>query len=142
MPLEEKLVARKVNAMRMVVIKHSGSFKKTTKFLDFVFDGKYITNKLNIYGEKGIEALKNATPVDTGKSAASWDYKIDRNKYSTKITWTNDNMGGSVPVVILLQYGHATKNGKFIKGIDFINPAMKPIFEEIADDIWREVTSA
>lgn len=128
--------------MSLVTFKTSGSFKNTTKFFDFVSRGDYLDRKLNEYGIKGIKALQENTPKDTGLTANSWDYVIEKSKGSIKITWVNNNMAGRVPVVILLQYGHATKDGRYIQGIDFINPAMKPIFDEIADEIWKEVTNA
>lgn len=119
-----------------------GDFNKTTKFLKFVSNNKYIENKLEQYGRQGVAALASATPVDTGKTAASWSYEIVNNYNGIGITWKNSNIAEptQVSVAILIQYGHATKDGRFIKGIDFINPVIRPIFEKISDEIWREVT--
>lgn len=130
--------------MGLVSIKSKGDFKKTTKFLNFVSNDKYIENKLIKYGEQGVKALAAATPVDTGKTAASWDYEIIRNDSGINITWTNSNMAGKtgISVAVLIQTGHATRSGTYIKGIDFINPALRPIFDKIADEVWKEVVNA
>lgn len=127
---------------KLFTITQSGNFNKTTHFLNYVSGGDYIRRKLDKYGQKGVEYLKDATPKDTGLTSESWDYKIEYDRSSCSITWTNDNAIGSTPIVILLQYGHATKNGGFVKGIDFINPAIQPVFEQLAEDVWREVTNA
>lgn len=127
---------------KLITIKTSGSFNKTTKFLNYVSGGKFIENKLKKYGEKGIEELRKNTPVDTGETSSSWRYEIEHDNNHVQITWLNDHMAGNVPVVILLQYGHATRGGGYVKGIDFINPAMKPIFDDILNEVWREVINA
>ena len=127
---------------QLVTITSHGDFKKTTKFLDFVSGGDFIEKKLRYYGEKGVALLHNATPSNTGKTADSWGYKVEHDRNHVKITWTNDNMAGGVPVVILLQYGHATKGGTYVQGIDFINPVMQPLFNELANEIWEEVVNA
>lgn len=120
----------------------SGNFKHTTKFFNEISGGKYINDKLDQYGKIGVEALKNNTPEDTGKTADSWSYKIINDEKGVGIEWHNDNISGSVPVVILIEYGHATRGGGFVKGRDFINPTMKPIFDELSNQIWKEVTNA
>ena len=94
---------------------------------------------LDKYGEMGVEALKEYTPKDTGETSESWDYEIVHDKYGSSIYWTNDNIVDGVNIALILQYGHATKNGYWIEGIDYINPALQPVFEKIAEDAWREV---
>lgn len=123
----------------MISFKHSGSFNKTDKFFKRVLFSDYL-HIFNKYGVIGVNALSSVTPLDTGKTANSWGYKIQRSNKGVSITWTNSNMVDGIPVVILLQYGHVGKNGGYIQGLDFINPIMKPIFNKIIDDIWKEVT--
>jgi len=123
----------------MISFKHSGSFNKTDKFFKRVLFSDYL-HIFNKYGVIGVNALSSVTPLDTGKTANSWGYKIQRSNKGVLITWTNSNIVDGIPVVILLQYGHVGKNGGYIQGLDFINPIMKPIFNKIIDDIWKEVT--
>jgi len=123
----------------MISFKHSGSFNKTDKFFKRVLFSDYL-HIFNKYGVIGVNALSSVTPLDTGKTANSWGYKIQRSNKGISITWTNSNIVDGIPVVILLQYGHVGKNGGYIQGLDFINPIMKPIFNKIIDDIWKEVT--
>lgn len=123
----------------MISFKHKGSFKNTESFLSKVLKRDYMSI-LHSYGHKGVSLLSNATPVSTGLTASSWDYSIKQKNSSITITWTNSNIIDGVPIVILLQYGHATKNGGFVPGNDFINPVMRPLFEQIANDVWKEVT--
>ena len=122
----------------MLRIKQTGDFSKTTKFLNKILKRDYIA-VLKKYADQGLIALQNATPVDTGKTASSWGYEISQSNGKYTITWTNSNIAGYVPVAIIIQYGHATKNGGFVQGIDYINPAMKPIFDKMAKDAWKEV---
>lgn len=91
------------------------------------------------YGKMGVEALKEYTPKDTGETADSWYYYIKHDQYGSTIYWANSNIVDGVNIALILQYGHATKNGYWVEGIDYINPAMAPVFEEIADKAWREV---
>lgn len=126
----------------IVKITHKGDFSKTTKFFNFISKGRYLESKLDSYGRMGVEALRNNTPVDSGKTASSWGYEIDTHPGGISIIWTNDNMAGSVPVAILIEYGHATRFGAYIEGKDFINPAIQPVFEKISEEIWKEVTNA
>lgn len=123
----------------MISFTHKGSFKNTETFLSRLLKKDYMSI-LHNYGRKGVSLLANATPVSSGLTASSWDYNIKQTKSSIKITWTNSNKADGVPIVILLQYGHATKNGGFVNGNDFINPVMRPLFEKIANDVWKEVT--
>lgn len=92
--------------------------------------------------ERGRQALIKATPRDSGIAAASWGYKIDQNGGGITITWTNSDVENGFPVVVMLQYGHGTGTGGYVQGHDFINPAMRPVFDTIADNIWKAVTSA
>ena len=94
------------------------------------------------YGRQGVEALSSATPRDTGLTASSWSYEIIRKHNSARIIFKNSNVTSEgTPIAILIQYGHATKNGAWVEGIDYINPALKPVFEGMADNIWREVNT-
>lgn len=124
----------------MLVIRSKGSFKHTYKFLQS-FSRFKIEKIFQRYGEKGVEALRNATPIDSGNTALSWSYNIEINKNSATIVWSNSNINKGANIAILLQYGHATGTGGYVEGQDYINPALKPIFKEIADDLWQEVTN-
>ena len=123
----------------MITFKHKGDLSKTRTFLFHAIrsDFKQILDK---YGEAGVKALAEATPKDTGKTAESWYYKIENNQNSITISWFNSNRNKGVPIAIILQYGHGTGNGGYVKGIDYINPAMKPIFNDLAKNAWKEVT--
>lgn len=123
---------------KIIVFRQKGNFEKTTKFLKGVRTGK-LDAILDQYGQKGVEALAKATPKDTGKTAASWYYTIHRGKDSITLTWSNTNIVDGVPIAVILQYGHGTRNGGYVEGTDYINPALKPIFDEIADRAWEEV---
>ena len=126
----------------MIYFRHKGDLKKTTKFFDKITGGKYLDSILNKYGMKGVLALSANTPRDSGTTAASWDYEIQ--KYSDgniAIAWTNSNVNdGWFNVAMYLQFGHGTRNGGWVEGIDYINPALRPVFEQLADDAWAEVT--
>ena len=123
----------------MIVIKQSGSFKNTKRFLSRASQLN-IRNVLDRYGREGVVALASATPVDTGLTANSWGYEVHISKNMYSIVWTNSNIVNGVPIAILLQYGHATKNGGYVQGRDYINPAIRPIFDRIAQEVWKEVT--
>ena len=125
----------------MITFESSGSFKKTDSFLATMLRGS-VASQLDKYGREGVAALASATPMESGESAASWGYTVTKTGGSYSITWTNNHMAGSVPVVILLQYGHGTGTGGYVSGHDFINPAIKPIFDKIAENVWKAVTSA
>ena len=125
----------------VVTIKTKGSFKNFLSFSDKMLKRDYV-KVLDRYAKSGLEALKANTPVDTGKTRDSWYYEIIQDKQGVKIVWKNSNVTSyGTPIVLFIQYGHYTKSGTFIQGIDFINPALKPIFSKIADNIWMEVTS-
>ena len=95
---------------------------------------------LTKYGREGVNALADAPPQDTGETASSWDYKIEIGNGTSSITWINSSSSQGIPIVLLLQYGHGTRNGGYVSGVDFINPAMKGILNRLADEAWREVT--
>lgn len=124
----------------MAEIKIKGDFKKTDRFLRRNIKMSYL-QVLEHYGQKGVEALQMATPLRTGETAASWYYEIAANKDGAEIRWCNSNAKeGWANIAILLQTGHATRNGGYVVGIDYINPALRPIFEDIANKAFREVT--
>lgn len=125
-----------------IKIKQSGNFNKTTRFLMSMKERKFLRN-LEKYGRKGVDALSDATPVNTGKTAESWDYEIHWTKGTYTICWTNSNMAeAGMPIAVLIQYGHGTRNGGYVQGRDFINPAIAPIFDKIANDAWKEVVDS
>lgn len=125
----------------MITFKHTGNFDKTEQYLKKIKRQDYL-DRFDTYGKLGVQKLSAATPVDTGKSAASWKYHIERRNNSVSIIWSNTNVTESgVPVVILIQYGHATKNGVYVPGKDFINPAIKPVIDELSEEIRKEVSS-
>lgn len=131
----------------MAIIDYSvkGNFDGTIKYLLKAKNEDYLKS-LDKYGEVGVEALRAATPKRTGKTANSWSYEIKKSEGSVEIVWTNDNYGyyGGrdyyVPIAVLIQYGHGTRNGGYVKGIDYINPAMRPVFQKIADEVTKEVS--
>lgn len=125
----------------MVIVKQKGDFSKTEKFLNSISKKLYYRN-LQKYAEQGVAALASATPMDSGTTANSWDYEIRQTKNSVSIYWTNSNVNKGVPIAVIIQYGHGTRNGGYVQGRDYINPAMRPIFDKIAENVWKEVTSS
>ena len=123
----------------MISVKQRGSFDKTEKFLKKSFGRNYI-GVLEKFGQQGVAALSAATPVDSGVTATSWSYEIIQNGSSISIVWNNSNVRKGVNIAIILQYGHGTRNGGYVSGRDYINPALKPIFDKMADAAWKEVT--
>lgn len=123
----------------MVVFKQKGSFRRTDNFFNRVINLRFI-DKLDAYCKKGVDMLRVNTPVDSGMTASSWDYEIVREKGKVSIFWTNSNINKGVPIAVILQYGHGTRNGGWVEGRDYINPAIRPIFDEIAEGAWKEVT--
>ena len=119
----------------------SGGFTKTERFLNRMKRREYL-NVLDEFGRDGVQALRNATPVDSGATAEAWDYEIKRTRNYTEIVWTNSNINDGVPIAVILQYGHGTGTGGYVQGRDYINPAIRPIFEKIAEKAWKVVTSA
>ncbi len=125
----------------MISIRQKGNFEKTEKFLKRSLGRNYMTI-LDKYALEGVAALSAITPVDTGLTASSWYYDIIQNEDGYSIVWKNANVQNGLNVAVLLQYGHATRNGGYVQGIDYINPALKPIFQKLADAAWMEVTKA
>lgn len=123
---------------KIIVFKQKGDWKKTRKFLKRC-SNLQLDDILNRYGQEGVEALARATPKDTGKTAASWSYAVHKSDGRITITWSNSNIVDGVPIAVILQYGHGTRNGGYVEGVDYINPAMRPIFERIAQRAWGEV---
>ena len=123
----------------MIKIRHKGNFVKLSSYLEKAKKSVRITN-LDKYGREGVAALASATPVDTGLTASSWEYKVERENGLVKLTFYNTNIQNGIPIAIILQYGHGTRNGGWVEGRDYINPAIQPIFDRIANDAWREVT--
>lgn len=119
----------------------SGGFTKTERFLNRMKRREYL-NVLDEFGRDGVQALRNATPVDSGATAEAWDYEIKRTRDCTEIVWINSNINDGVPIAVILQYGHGTGTGGYVQGRDYINPAIRPIFDKIAENAWKVVTSA
>lgn len=122
----------------MIKIRQKGDFKKLTSFLERSKEGLDI-GVLDKYGRKGVAALSSATPVDTGLTASSWFYKIENKNGVAKIEFHNSNIQNGVPIAVILQYGHGTRNGGYVVGRDYINPAIQPVFDELAKNAWKEV---
>ena len=123
----------------MIVFRHRGNFNHTEAFLTRAAKKNYRLI-LEKYAKDGVAALSAATPKETGKTAASWSYEITIRDGNYRINWTNSNVVDGVPIAIIIQYGHGTRNGGYVEGLDYINPALKPILEKLADEVWREVT--
>jgi hypothetical protein len=125
----------------VITYEHSGDFRNTERFLKRMskFDFAQV---LKGAAQKGVQALSAATPVDSGLAAGSWGYEVKRSRSSFEITWTNSDIENGFPVAIGIQYGHGTGTGGYVRGRDYINPAMRPIFEQILADVWTEVTTA
>ena len=125
----------------MISFRQKGDFSKLTKFLERAKESVKLGD-LDKYGRAGVEALASATPVDSGLTANSWYYEIENKNGSASITFLNRNIQNGVPIAIILQYGHGTGTGGWVQGRDYINPAIQPIFDKIADDAWKEVTKS
>ena len=123
----------------MISFRQKGDFSKLTSFLERAKESVKIGD-LDKYGREGVAALSSATPIDSGKTANSWSYEITNQDGSVTITFNNSNIQNGVPIAIILQYGHGTRNGGWVQGRDYINPAIQPVFDEIVDKAWREVT--
>ena len=123
----------------MIKFENKGDFSKTTNFLTNLKRNKLVKD-LDKFGKKGVEALKSVTPINTGLTANSWYYEIIEENNSTKINFCNSNIQNGVPIAIILQYGHGTRNGGWVEGRDYINPAIQPIFDDIVNNAWKEVT--
>lgn len=123
----------------MIRATSSGSFKKTQDYLGKLKSGS-IFKDLDYYGRLGVEALASATPIDTGETSKSWVYSVGNKNGHYYISWSNTHREDDVNIAVILQYGHGTGSGAYIEGIDYINPAIQPIFDKIVNDIWRQVT--
>ena len=125
----------------MIKITSKKGWTKTEKFLQKSLGENWIS-VLEKYGAQGVQALSSATPVDSGTTASSWDYEIVQEKGKIKVIWNNTNINNGVNIAIILQYGHGTGTGGYVAGRDYINPALQPVFDAMADAAWKEVTSA
>ncbi len=124
----------------MALITVSGNFDNLERFLKGASNlGR--TRILTKYAQEGVNALASATPVDSGLTADSWGYEIEDSRDRSSITWTNSNVVDGVPIAIIVQYGHATRNGGYVQGRDYINPALQNVFDRLADEMWKEVTN-
>lgn len=125
----------------MISVKQKGDFSKIEKFLNKM-KTRDVRALLERYGQRGVSYLAEATPKDSGKTAASWSYKIESSSGRYDIIWTNSNVNKGVNIAMIIQYGHGTRQGGYVRGIDYINPATQKIFEEMAEELWREVVKS
>ena len=123
----------------MIEFRQKGDFKNLTNYFERIKKVAKLSD-LDKYGRRGVAALKSATPKDTGETSESWYYKIENDGKTAKISFLNSNINEGTPIAIILQYGHATKNGGWVEGVDYINPAIQPVFDEITKEAWKEVT--
>lgn len=123
----------------MIRFRQKGDFRKATRYFERLREIVHL-GTLDKYGREGVAALASATPVESGKTASSWYYEITNDGQKAKISFYNSNVNKGVPIAIIIQYGHGTRNGGWVEGRDYINPAIQPIFDRIAEEIWREVT--
>lgn len=125
----------------MIKVVCKGDYGKAFKFFDKLRAAAQV-RVLEKYGQKGVEALRSATPKRSGKTADAWTYTVERSNGSAAIYWENSNINKGVNIAVIIQYGHGTGTGGYVKGIDYINPSLQPIFDQLAEDAWREVTEA
>lgn len=125
----------------MITFRQQGDFSKTMNFLEKAKMAVHVSD-LDKYGREGVAALASATPVDSGKTANSWYYEVTNKNGSIELSFLNSNIQNGVPIAVVIQYGHGTRNGGWVEGRDYINPAIQPIFDKIRDDLWREVTKS
>ena len=123
----------------MITFKQKGNFEKTTRFFNRIGNGDYMKG-LEYFGEVGVSELMKATPKDTGKTAASWTYSIEKTDSGLALRWNNSNINKHVNIAVIIQLGHGTSSGYYVEGVDYINPALEPIFDLIGKNIWTEVT--
>ena len=123
----------------MITFRHKGSFSKTTQLLERAKHAVRLAD-LDRFGREGVAALASATPVESGLTASSWYYEVQYTKSGASIRFYNSNIQNGVPIAIILQYGHGTGTGGWVEGRDYINPAIQPVFDRLADEAWREVT--
>ena len=123
----------------MITIRHRGNFNSTSRFLKHASKAE-ILSILHKYGAQGVDALSAATPTESGETARGWSYSIDGGRGSYSIIWSNSHINKGVNIALILQTGHGTRNGGYVSGRDYINPALRPVFEAMADSAWKEVT--
>lgn len=125
----------------MITFRHKGDLSKTAKFLE---RAKHVVRLANLdkYGREGVAALASATPVESGLTASSWYYEVSYTSSGAKLAFLNSHINEGVPIAIIIQYGHGTGTGGWVEGRDYINPAIQPVFDRIANEVWREVTNA
>ena len=123
----------------MITFKHQGNFNNTEGFFNRVITAHNISI-LEKYARKGVEILNSVTPVDSGKTASSWGFNIINDKKGLSISWTNSNIVDGTPIAILIQCGHATGNGGYVQGRDYINPSLRPLFDQLTNELWKEVS--
>lgn len=121
-------------------VKVHGNYNSLERYLKKASSGTDIS-RFAKYGEMGVQALKDATPVDSGLTAASWGYHLEVNAGGVRLTWTNSNIVNHVPIAIILDTGHATKDGGYVAGYHYIDPAIQPVFDQIAEEMWKELTT-
>ena len=139
MMLEERNSTQEGDSLIRLTSK--GDFSNTFRFLKKM-DNFQITKILDKYGKMGVNALANATPLDSGKTAESWGYEISVKKEGATIHWTNTNQNNGVYIAVILQYGHGTGTGGYVRGVDYINPAIRPVFDKIVEEAWMEVLNS
>ena len=122
----------------MITVESKGNFDNTEKLLKRIKSRDYL-KVLDKFGQQGVTALSGATPTRSGKTASSWDYEVLVSGGSITLQWTNSNINNGVSIAIILQYGHGTRNGGYVVGRDYINPAMRPLFDKMADEAWKAV---
>lgn len=123
----------------MITFRQKGDFSKASRYLERLKEAAKL-GVLDKYGREGVAALASATPTETGLTASSWTYEIERKGSSVSIVYKNLNINKGVPIAVILQYGHGTGTGGWVQGRDYINPAIQPVFDRIADEAWKEVT--
>lgn len=123
----------------MIIIRQKGNFRKTERWFDRMLKRDYLSI-LSKYGEEGVRALRAATPVDSGITADSWRYEIEDTGKSVALAFHNDSESNGCNIVVLLMYGHGTRNGGYVKANNFVAPALEPLFKKMADSAWKEVT--
>lgn len=123
----------------MVTFKQKGDFSKLTRYLEKAKEAARV-GILDRYGREGVKALESATPVDSGLTASSWRYEIEHTNGRATLSFLNSNVRDGVPIAVIIQYGHATGNGGWVEGRDYINPVVRPLFDKIANEAWKEVT--
>ena len=125
----------------MIRFNSKGDFSKATRYFKKALVASDVSDILDKYGKRGVSALAASTPVDSGLTASSWYYKVHSSRSNATLTFHNSNINNGVPIAVILQYGHGTGTGGWVEGRDYINPAIQPIFDEIVEEAWKEVTS-